>query len=105
MTQGKIARQRKKPVQSAARRDRMLGTLAVKVYHLLEDAEQRLLFACSTSVMRDNGQTCIGAFRPNSDPESIHELVLDTRLCQGCAAYVALRLASHRIDKKAGRVA
>jgi len=104
MTQGKIARQRKKPVVSAAQRHRMLGTLAVKVYHLLEDAEQRQLFPCSTSVMRDSGQTCIGALRPSPDPESIHQLVLDTRLCQGCAAYVALRLASYRIDKKAGRV-
>lgn len=100
----KITRERKRPVKSVAARGRMLGTLALKVYHLLEDAEQRQLFSCSTAVMRD-GSTCVGALREGRAPEDVLKLALDARLCQGCAAWVALRLASAKIDKAAGRLA
>jgi hypothetical protein len=103
MSVGKIGRTRKQPTKSTAQRQRMLVTLALKTYHLLEDAEQRQLFSCSTAHMRDNGQTCVGAVREGRSPEDVLKLALDTRLCQGCAAWIALRLASTKIDRIAGR--
>mgnify|MGYP001605249501 CR=1 FL=1 len=102
MTKSKLENTRKQPVASKAQRDRMVQTLARNVLRLYEDADQRKLFACLTSVMRDNGTTCVGAARTDSSPEGYHALVNDPRLCPPCKTGLALHLAQARLRDLAG---